>query len=682
MRRFIALILAALVMIALPACEKTPSCREAVERWWATADDTMLPWAVAEGIERDLAQCLELQDQAEGTDCMEAHVSWRECLYHRVGYDSHSSECWWRLERLQACMEDRAFEQSCDDNQDNDADGLVDCLDPDCSTLCWGVFWPSVSVPQSMDHAVDLLFVIDNSASMAGEQANVRVNFPAYLTSLRNMEGGLPDLHLGVTSTDLGTGMYQISSCEEVGGDGGNLLTGNCTNPTGAPYIIDVAARGCEITMEPGNTCSAHSCSQADCAHEPSTTFVEDSTTGCPRCRNYAGEALEDVFSCIADLGTMGCGFEQPLEAMRRALEPTNTANAGFVRDNAFLAVVLITDEDDCSASNPQLFDNTQTDLTSTLGPLNAYRCFEHGITCDINSRVHQGTRQNCVPREDAAALLHPVSSYLQFLQDLKDPQEMVVAAMAGPVQLSLTGEGHNMVVDLDDAGNPELQYSCTVADGGAVPSIRIFNVIAAFNTEEDLATWAYSSVCSMDFTPVLAGIGNTIKRRLDYQCLPAPPRGCADVGVEFGTPRAAVTCAVNERCLPTCSVGEVRYRSTADEYDVWLPPCLEVCAEGYCEGNTDRSLAYAGGHPLERDPGLPVEACWHMAYNENCPESNYASLRAARRADPPPRTFLLYGCMQISRDEQLCNDGADNDEDCLVDQDDPCCVAAANCVQ
>ena len=50
----------------------------------------------------------------------------------------------------------------------------------------------------------------------------------------------------------------------------------------------------------------------------------------------------------LAQIGATGCGFEQHLLAMRRALE-NNPANAGFLRDNAFLAVIFIADEDDCT---------------------------------------------------------------------------------------------------------------------------------------------------------------------------------------------------------------------------------------------------------------------------------------------------------------------------------------------
>jgi len=538
-----------------------------------------------------------------------------------------------------------------------------------------------ISIPQSAERDVDMLFVIDNSGSMAGEQETLRANFSALMTELRNMTGGLPNVHLGVTSTDLGTGMFQITYCEEVCGDAGGLLTGACAYPTGAPYIVDVEPQSCEITKETNGNCTAHTCVQANCAHESTTTFAIDDVTGCPRCRNYQVDSLEDVFSCIADIGTMGCGFEQPLEAMYKALDTTNSANTGFIRENAFLAILLITDEDDCSASNPQLYDNTQTDINSTLGPLTSYRCFEFGISCDINSRTHQGTRQNCVPREDAAALLQPLSRYIQFLQALKDPAMLVVAAIAGPVTPSPSGVGHNMVVGLDDLSQPDLQYSCTTAIDGAVPGIRIFNIIQAFNEEADIAQWAYTSVCSADYSPALQGIGNKIKDILEFQCLPSPLKGCADVGVEFGTPQAAETCTVNQACLAECVVKDVFERGTPNEAEYVVPPCLEVMADGtLAVGNVDRTLAFANGHPNERDAALPVTACWHINYQENCPGSNFAEIIISRMADPPPRSFTDVACKQIGKDEQLCNDFVDNDEDCRVDMDDPCCQNPANC--
>jgi hypothetical protein len=54
--------------------------------------------------------------------------------------------------------------------------------------------------------------------------------------------------------------------------------------------------------------------------------------------RNYTG-SLADAFVQLGDVGTAGCIYTRPLEAMRRALGD-KPANAGFYRDDAALAVV------------------------------------------------------------------------------------------------------------------------------------------------------------------------------------------------------------------------------------------------------------------------------------------------------------------------------------------------------
>jgi hypothetical protein len=534
--------------------------------------------------------------------------------------------------------------------------------------------------PQSDERELDLLFVIDNSSSMAGEQASFRSVMPPLLP-LRHLMGGLPDIHIGVISTDLGTGSPSGTGCDEAG-DAGFLLTGNCTNPVGAPYIVDVAPRGCDVIREEtSNACSDHNCGPAHCAHEPSTTFWVDSATGCPRCRNYAGESLDDVVSCITDLGTQGCDFEQPLESMYKALDPDRANNAGFLRETAVLAIVVITDEDDCSAKHDQIFDPNLDAPDGPLGPFTSFRCFEQGVTCDVDDRFATGLRHNCVPREDSASQLHPVSRYVDFLDSIKDRQMLSVAVLGGPVVPSAGGDGFDVEVGLDGNGNPMVQWSCTNPVDGAAPGIRLHRFAAAFNEPAVLDNLAYSSVCSGDLTPAMAGIGSVFREVFGYQCLPAPLRGCADPGVEYGTPRAPQTCDVNARCLPRCAVTDIFFRGLDTEQRHAVPPCLEVALDGtLLPGNTDRALAYATGVPRHRDPALPLNSCWFINYQEHCPTAQFAEILIARQADPPARTFTAVQCELLAFDEQICNDGRDNDKDCLVDMDDPCCQNTANC--
>ena len=42
---------------------------------------------------------------------------------------------------------------------------------------------------------------------------------------------------------------------------------------------------------------------------------------------------------------------------MKRALDGSNPENEGFLRDDAFLAVIFVADEDDCSAFSRGVFD-------------------------------------------------------------------------------------------------------------------------------------------------------------------------------------------------------------------------------------------------------------------------------------------------------------------------------------
>ena len=39
---------------------------------------------------------------------------------------------------------------------------------------------------------------------MLDEQTNLKNNFPNFINVLNSIEGGLPNIHLGVVSTDLG----------------------------------------------------------------------------------------------------------------------------------------------------------------------------------------------------------------------------------------------------------------------------------------------------------------------------------------------------------------------------------------------------------------------------------------------------------------------------------------------
>jgi len=280
---------------------------------------------------------------------------------------------------------------------------------------------------------LDILFVVDNSGSMAEEQDKLVAAFDGFITELATRAGGtLPSLHIGVVSTDLGT-PYSISGCSGSGDDGvlQDTPRGACSGPSDR-YIVDEPAAGGGRTV------------------------------------NYGG-TLDDVFGCIAPLGTNGCGFEQPLEAMRRALGGGVPENAGFLRADAALMVVIVSDEDDCSASDPAMYDPSGE---VTFGPLASFRCFEFGVRCDPDEPRVLGTKTSCVSREDSA-YMYSVQSYVDFLHGLKPSGRVVV--------VGLVGAAAPVAVESSETGGPRLVEVCGSADGAASPAVRHHMLLQSF---------------------------------------------------------------------------------------------------------------------------------------------------------------------------------------------------------
>ena len=104
---------------------------------------------------------------------------------------------------------------------------------------------------------LDILFMVDNSPSMDTKQEALAKTFPAMFKVLETMEGGLPDLHIGVISSDLGAGggelganaMWKPISWLEVHGYLGGDLTGALGRAAGIPRGGGTLIAG--VTLQP-----------------------------------------------------------------------------------------------------------------------------------------------------------------------------------------------------------------------------------------------------------------------------------------------------------------------------------------------------------------------------------------------------------------------------------------------
>ncbi|MEZ4454768.1 MAG: hypothetical protein R3B09_35285 [Nannocystaceae bacterium] len=153
---------------------------------------------------------------------------------------------------------------------------------------------------------VDLLFVIDNSGSMSDEQSNLVNSFPGFVSTMQMQLQTAMSYHVGIVTSD--ADIFNNAPCNQLGGLVTRTAGANSSNQNCLPY-----ASG----------------------------------------KNYMDENddLAQKFQCAALVGTAGDGNEQPMSAMGLALGPglnsPGACNDGFIRKDALLVIVVITDEED-----------------------------------------------------------------------------------------------------------------------------------------------------------------------------------------------------------------------------------------------------------------------------------------------------------------------------------------------
>jgi hypothetical protein len=396
-----------------------------------------------------------------------------------------------------------------------------------------------VDIPPELGRKLDLLFVVDNSPDMAARQQALRSSFERLRGHLELVAGGLPDLHVGVISTDLGVGQsYKVADCTATG-DHGALQS--------APRLPGCAA--------------------------PEGRFLRDVLIdGDLRERNYEGE-LTDTFECISQLGEAGCDFEQPLEAMRRALDGTVGDNDGFLRDNAVLAVIILTSEDDCSVASPELF-NPFLDGT---GDVRKYRCFRYGVLCSGDDVFEPGDFTDCQPNP-SSLYVHDVAPYADFLRGLKhDPREVVVTGIMGDAAL---GE---VSVWLDNEDHPQLAPTCSDERRSPVyPAVRLQAFLDEFDEGGKV-----SSLCNGDPMSALSATARQIRKALGTICMDGHLRD-----IDPHTPGRQVDCIVSQ-VAPDHSRTEMA--PCDDPYDLatsTTTPCYAIKAGPAACGDFPTQLA------------------------------------------------------------------------------------------
>ena len=413
------------------------------------------------------------------------------------------------------------------------------------------------------NYDLDILFMIDNSTGMTAKQAKLIAQIPTFTQSLQALPMGLPNVHIAVVSADMGATSDQGSAigCSQNGGDNG---------------LFQVMPRG---------TCTSNDFMVA------TDTYITDNVTGSEKNFTDADPAgIAKVLQCIGLLGSSGCGFEHQLASIDRALgadsypNPPNPPgqNVGFVRDGASLAIIILTDEDDCSApASTQLFSLNGGDqsLTNPLGPIANYRCNQFGHHCDDPSGPSPTTLQqpplnppsdatgavgaqtltlaNCQSNDTDSGMLIPVSQFVSDIKALKpDPDHQIfVAAITGPTTpYTVQWAATSPPLSTNELW-PEIEHSCgPTGDGSfADPAVRITQFVNGFHNG------VVTSICDDSYAPAMSGIA----------------AGIGGMMTASSSPCLNVTPHQNALGHPDCSITKEVTNAGKTE-GIVVPDCLE----------------------------------------------------------------------------------------------------------
>ncbi|HEX7476571.1 MAG TPA: hypothetical protein VF331_02070 [Polyangiales bacterium] len=421
------------------------------------------------------------------------------------------------------------------------------------ATSSAGGSWDSKPLSATNIDKVDLLFVVDDSPSMREEQTALEEQLPrmvqTLVTGMRTPNDPNPfppvkDLHLGVVSVNMGlVGIQGIGGCSGVTGVTSMLPGfGDDGILRDAPPAQNAAT--CQPNLPAGQRFLSY-------------------TVGGP----VTATQLATDFACLAVTGTSGCGFEQQLESPLKALWPsvdvdaktgklitpnritflTDTAhpnlarghgdleNKGFLRNDpaqglSLIAIVLLTDEEDCSSKitvhfTPQQYlqpsdplYNQDLNLRCFYNPNNLY-----GVDRYINGfKALRAGNENLV----VFATITGVPADLVDDKAYKAVNWDDDASRNGFYQHILTDQ--RMIAKPDPARAPgagNLTASCSTATSKATPPVRIVQVAQGFG-ENGLV----KSICELSqFPPAMDAIINVVAQQLGAVCLDRPLTRNAD---------------------------------------------------------------------------------------------------------------------------------------------------------
>ncbi len=363
---------------------------------------------------------------------------------------------------------------------------------------------------------VDMLVVVDNTISMAEEQEILATAFFPLVNSLVNP---LPDwsypsvdnVRIAVVTSDMGLSWGGHPYTEGDGwpepipcspsGDNGVFQT----YATGSTVNIEhdvIRCDGSNAQCPTGWTCSVTNSDEIGTCQAPGgdgtdQTCPDMKATWFETTESSPNEDMAFAVACLADQGNWGCGMEQPLQSAAAALSRSD--QKAFVREEALLAILIVSDEDDCSMEDgPAMFASDEIQDEDGMS-------MKH-LACGLNP-----------------GFLYDIQHYYTLFTGLKTaPNSVVFAAIVGVSQVDVcqgTGDTLGDCLDHPDMGLYVVHkgsypgYWCfenactngTVTE--ALPGLRYVRL-----AYEEFGKMSYiSSICNDDWTPAMEDIAHLI---------------------------------------------------------------------------------------------------------------------------------------------------------------------------
>jgi hypothetical protein len=517
----------------------------------------------------------------------------------------------------------------------------------------------SDEIQASAFDGVDLLVMVDDSSSMTEEQEILGTGFYTLVNSLAHPIPGwkyaaVESMRLAVVSSDMGVSVGEdaelpeedpgIPNCAGAGDDGKfreypaaeSIAVLEDTIPCGEGAAQCPAGWSCEGIDAGGvGRCFAPGGDTAVSCPALGAAYAE--TTGALANGDFTAQV-----ACLSQQGTGGCGFEQQLQSVAIALERDD--QQGFLVDHHLLAVLLVTDEEDCSIADEQLYSEPEMGNIDGVSAIN--------IACGENPN-------------DLLSTEHFYDAFIRAKEDAGGAGAVIFAAITG-----VPWEAEDPAGAAACQGPGDAIGECLDQEAMALSEEKF--------TDADGTRWRYRPACERYRDGVAKPLTSAVPGRryveLATDYFKANSYVYSICNPDWSDAMESVAALIAEQLCGTC------YDKPLDWDAVNKVAKCNVVAQFTVESKNDPC-------PFDLAPGdAPTYEVTTTPSGEtieiSCPLPKLESELSCGDNAETPSGFGWYYCENLDREdrEDACADGRDDDGDGLTDCDDdecePCAVA------